>query len=88
MLVWFPVDGNDSSKTNILDDLDAEEAKEGEGGEGAAPSAPANPPPYTGAQPPFQPGKNNSNCLHCFPLSLPYPHSILLDQEVIECTIE
>ena len=43
--------------------LDAEEAKEGEGGEGAVPSAPANPPPYTGAQPPFQPGKDISNCI-------------------------
>ena len=68
-MIGSSVDGNDSSKTNILDDLDAEEAKEGEGGEGAVPSAPANPPPYTGAQPPFQPGKDISNFIIFFPLA-------------------
>ena len=38
------LDGNDATKTNILDDLEAEDSKEGEkGGD--------KPPPYAGAEP-------------------------------------
>ena len=39
------LDGNDSSKTNILDDLEADDSKEGEKSED-------KPPPYAGANPP------------------------------------
>ena len=39
------LDGNDSSKTNILDDLEGEEGVDVKAGEGVV-----NPPPYTGNQ--------------------------------------
>lgn len=44
------LDGNDSSKTNILDDLDTEEAAVENPSAAAGPSqnAASNPPPYTG----------------------------------------
>ena len=45
------LDGNDTNKTNILDDLEAEDSKDGEKDE-------AKPPPYIGGVPPQpQPGQ-------------------------------
>jgi hypothetical protein len=52
------LDGNDSNKTNILDDLEAEEDGDGNKKSEGAPSGEAKPPPYVpGAPAPQDPSR-------------------------------